>query len=290
MLLRFTRRKASSPQLVKATLKHYLGDFAGSGVSATPHRLWRGAPWTVSAQGTRDSISCAAYQARQGKASEGSDRHCHLSSAQGGQERLRSFMAYLKMYFRKSRDVSPTAYTYDVHARRNTRQRTGTRRNNVYFIPIPSKDILSRNAPNPRETGWRCCRASATLLDTWIRTFGWHGREPGVCQNEKEGGGPRDKLLRHVRVPARAECVRLDPINWLLLWRTQDLSRRGTVRHNVPKMSVCGAKQHPGCAQAEGDGCPHLCNHSFRATLLAVVLLRPVASLKLRSRSTSVPG
>ena len=31
-------------------------DFAGSGVSATPHRLRPGAPWTVAAQGTRDRI------------------------------------------------------------------------------------------------------------------------------------------------------------------------------------------------------------------------------------------
>ena len=39
--------------------------FAGSGVSATPQRLWPGAPRAATVQGTRDSVWCTAYSRRQ---------------------------------------------------------------------------------------------------------------------------------------------------------------------------------------------------------------------------------
>ena len=60
---------ASSPQLVKATLLQHLvtgslkersevllSVFAGSGVSATPHRLWPGAQWPVSVHERKKNV------------------------------------------------------------------------------------------------------------------------------------------------------------------------------------------------------------------------------------------
>ena len=38
--------------------------FAGSGVSATPQRLWPGSPRAATVQGTRDSVWCTAYSRR----------------------------------------------------------------------------------------------------------------------------------------------------------------------------------------------------------------------------------
>ena len=81
-----------------------------------------------------------------------------------------------------------------------------------------------------------------------------------MCQTEKISNDPVDKLLGHARVSAKAESVSHNLINWVMpgvaefkllvilytAWtpfidtRISDeaLPRRGTVRQNVPKMSV----------------------------------------------------
>ena len=81
-----------------------------------------------------------------------------------------------------------------------------------------------------------------------------------MCQTEKKGNGPADKFLGHARVPAKAESVSHNLINWVMPGVTEFKllvilytaltpfidtrisdeahPRRGTVRQNVPKMSV----------------------------------------------------
>ena len=81
-----------------------------------------------------------------------------------------------------------------------------------------------------------------------------------MCQTEKKGNGTVDKLLGHARVPAKAESVSHNLINWVIpgvaefklqvilytAWTpvidtrisVEALSRRGIVRQNVPKVSV----------------------------------------------------
>ena len=66
-----------------------------------------------------------------------------------------------------------------------------------------------------------------------------------MCQTEKKGNGPVDKFLGHARVPAKAESVSHNLINWvmpgvtefkLLVIRTAGLSRRKAA---VPVTNRC---------------------------------------------------